>query len=198
VTREETPQARDHAKLEETGFEDFFRSQYRTLLTTLMSVGATLAEAEDAAQAAFMDTFNRWEHINSPNAYVRTAAVRQFINTRSRSRQGVRHAVHALETPSEVDAAADRDLTVWEGQQWVEQVLDLLTPTQREVVALTIDGLSTKEIAEILGKSAPNVRQHLSLARERLRKVVERGAQEGWRGAEEKPDSSTDRDDNAR
>lgn len=175
MTREKAPEAWSPAKQEEAEFADFFRDEWPRVIRTLMMLGATAPEAEDATQAVFLDIYKRWKNVTYPSAYVKRAAIHQFIKMRSRSQQRILHRLVAQETPSEIDATADRDLTVWEDQQWVEQVLDSLTPTQREVMAFIMDGLSSKEIAETMSKSEGNVRQHLSLARERLRKSVDEG-----------------------
>lgn len=41
--------------------------------------------------------------------------------------------------------------------------------TQRQVIELVMDGLSTREIAARLGKSEENIRQHLKNGRDRLK-----------------------------
>ena len=63
----------------------------------------------------------------------------------------------------------DDQLTAWEGEEYVEQLLGCLTPVQREVVRLVMDGRPTGEIAERLGKTPANVRQHLKHSRDRLK-----------------------------
>lgn len=68
-----------------------------------------------------------------------------------------------------LDDEADQDLTAqWVELNWIDQVLAELPPGQRRVVRYIFDGLSTKEIAELLGKNEPNVRSHLRHARKRL------------------------------
>ena len=46
---------------------------------------------------------------------------------------------------------------------------ECLTPTQRRVIELVMDGWSTHEIAEKLGKSNENIRQQLKNGRDRLK-----------------------------
>lgn len=163
---------------EQTEFEDFFRTQRRPLLAKLRFAGATPSEAEEIAQAAFVDALVRWEQISNPNAWLRTVAMRRFIKMRTRSRMGTLREAQAFGTHSEVDTAADRDLTVLEDQQWVEQMVQSLPPTQRTVMALVFDGHRPTEIAGILGKNEANIRQNLKHAREHLRRVLKRDAWE--------------------
>ncbi len=60
-------------------------------------------------------------------------------------------------------------MTCLEDNQYIEHLLKCLTPTQQKVIKLVMDGLSTREIAEELGKSDENVRQHLKNCRDRLK-----------------------------
>ena len=62
--------------LADEGFASFYRQEYRRLvLHLLLKVGASEAEAEDAAQAAMMQARKRWDRIRSPRAWVRKAAL---------------------------------------------------------------------------------------------------------------------------
>jgi len=164
----------DPEQAERTEFEAFFRTEYVRIIKILVVMGATLAEAEDATQAALTDAYQRWESIDRPGAYVRTAAVRQFLKNRQRRREGGhRELWAAARTPIEDAAAADQDFAAVEDQQWVTQILDKLPRAQREVIALIMDGFETKEIAELLGKQEMTIRQHKSLARRNLIKTLE-------------------------
>jgi DNA-binding CsgD family transcriptional regulator len=68
-----------------------------------------------------------------------------------------------------IEAHLDDRLAAGEDEQYVERLLECLTPRQRKVIKLVMDGWSTREIAEELGKSAENVRQHLKNGRDLLR-----------------------------
>jgi RNA polymerase sigma factor (sigma-70 family) len=148
----------------------FYAIEYGVLVRMLVIRGATIEEAEDAAQKAMADFVRRSQaaHLLArPAGYVRQAAVRFFIKERQRDRERRSREVRGdyLATGTHAD---DR-LTILEGQHDIELILECLTPTQRQVVKLVMEGLSTAEIAEELGKSDETVRQHLKKGRDRLK-----------------------------
>ena len=138
------------------------------LVTVAMAAGARMEEAKDAAQTTMMEIMQRGDQIEQPRAYARRAVISNFIKQRKRDILRLTKEVtdHQLSPPAEVDL----QMTAWEDRQWVEQTLNALTPGQRDVLQAVIDGLATKEIAELLGKSEPNIRKHLQLARQHLRR----------------------------
>jgi DNA-binding NarL/FixJ family response regulator len=56
-----------------------------------------------------------------------------------------------------------------EDGQYVERLLEFVTPIQRDVLRLVMEGLSTREIAGELHKSDENIRQHLKNGRDRIK-----------------------------
>src|SRR5262245_3084657 len=112
----------------------------------LMAMGASRADAEDAAQEAMVLAWQQWEGIRQPTAWVRTVAVRTFWKQAdSRPSQA-----EPLEL---VGDSADPDLGIFtEEQQQVLRLLRGLPVGQRTVIALFYDGLSCEEIAELTGK----------------------------------------------
>jgi RNA polymerase sigma factor (sigma-70 family) len=67
------------------------------------------------------------------------------------------------------EGQTDRELTVWEDQQWVRQLLESLPPMQRTVMALVVDEFTPAQVAEMLGKTPAAVRQTLRSARKHLK-----------------------------
>ena len=98
---------------------------------------------------------------------MRRAAHRFFIKERQRERERLPRELRGGHLV--IEAHLDDGLTAWEDEQYVEHLLECLTPTQRKVIELVMDGLSTHEIAEELGKSDENIRQHLKNGRYRLK-----------------------------
>jgi RNA polymerase sigma factor (sigma-70 family) len=116
-----------------------------------------------------MDFFRRsraGEAFSSPAAYVCRAAIRFFVKYRQRDRERQPREIRGghLTLP----AYLDDELTACEDEQWVEHVLESLTPAQHDVFKLVMDGMSTHAIAEQLGKSDATIRQHLKNGRDRL------------------------------
>ena len=50
------------------------------------------------------------------------------------------------------------------------RLLEFVTPIQRDVLRLVMEGLSTREIAAQLHKSNENIRQHLKNGRDRMKR----------------------------
>src|SRR5580693_4817142 len=124
--------------------EVFYAAEYPKLVKLLMLIfGASMEEAEDAAQKAMMDFAQRCgsagARIHNPAGYVRRAATHFFVKERQRD------------------------------GQYVERLLEFVTPIQRDVLRLVMEGLSTREIAGELHKSDENIRQHLKNGRDRIK-----------------------------
>lgn len=152
-------------------FITFFRAEYRPLLVTVMSVGATLVEADEAAASAMEEVLRRWNQIDAPLAYAKRAALSHFFKEKERGLDRVRQRLKdgAEARRGGVD---DAGLTVWEDRQWVMQILSSVPSAQREVLALVVDGFTPAEIARRLGKTADAVRQNLHAARARLSLIL--------------------------
>jgi RNA polymerase sigma-70 factor (ECF subfamily) len=148
--------------------ETFLTEHYRYFLAAPMALGATVDEAYEAVQATITDMLEKdtWSRLNlNPKAWV-YLAVRHTYYDQQRKRRRDR-AVETLPLPSGGDP--DGRPNVWEHRQWVAQLLASLPPAQREVFALTLDELSPREIADLLGKTPATIRQNLAHARKRLR-----------------------------
>jgi RNA polymerase sigma-70 factor (ECF subfamily) len=154
-------------------FVDFYRAHHRALLKTAMYTGATKPEAEDAVAETIRELLRRWSELNKPLAYAHRAVVSNFLKDRTRGLGPVRLRMieRGAGTP---DAAEDLGLTVAEGVEWVRQVLAPLPPGERDVMALVVDGHTSTEIAERLGRSPQAVRHSLSDARRRLKQLLQR------------------------
>jgi RNA polymerase sigma factor (sigma-70 family) len=151
--------------------EAFYAAEYPKLVKLLMLIfGASIEEAEDAAQKAMMDFAQRCgsagARIRNPAGYVRRAAAHFFVKERQRDRERL---PHELRGGYLVGAQLDRELTALEDEQYVERMLQYVTPIQRDVLRLVMQGLSTHEIGEELHKSDENIRQHLKNGRDRIK-----------------------------
>ena len=152
--------------------EVFYAAEYPKLVKLLMLIfGASMEEAEDAAQKAMMDFAQRCgsagARIRNPAGYVRRAATHFFVKERQRDRERLPHEIRGGYLVA--DAQPDRELTALEDGQYVERLLEFVTPIQRDVLRLVMEGLSTREIAGELHKSDENIRQHLKNGRDRIK-----------------------------
>jgi RNA polymerase sigma-70 factor (ECF subfamily) len=129
-----------------------------------------LGAAEDATQDAFAQAWARWDRISrydNPGAWVRRVAINKLRNAH-RSRLRGEAAIERMN--SGVSTAAS--LTELEP--------DLILGLQRLpykqrlcAVLFYVEGLSTAEVAEVMGISQGSVSQHLNRARTALRAYLE-------------------------
>ena len=154
------------------GFAEFFRVEFRGLVRTAMTAGATQAEAEDAAAKTLMEILRMWPLPGNPHAYARRAVVNNFIKDRTRG--NVRIARRLIERRPDLhqEDFEDGGLTALEDDEWVADVLSILPSAQREVMECIAKGLDRDDIANTLGKSKAAVRRHLCDARVRLAEVL--------------------------
>lgn len=149
--------------------EAFYATEYPKLVKILVLLDATVEEAEDAVQNAMADLIKRSRAGQAPDypaGYVRMAAFRFFIKERQRGRERLQREIRGGHLVLEVHL--DDRLDTMEDERYIKYLLGCLTSTQRKVIRLVMDGLSTHEIAEALSKSGDDVRQHLKNARDRL------------------------------
>jgi RNA polymerase sigma factor (sigma-70 family) len=155
--------------------EVFYTVEYPRLVKLLVFLDATVEEAEDAAQRAMADFVKRSKvagvRLDHAAWYVRRAAVNFFIKERQRDRDRLQREVRGGHLV--IEAHLDDQLTTLEDEQFIEHLIGCLTPTQQQVFRLIMAGLSARAIAEELGKSNDDVRQHLKNARNRLKQDPE-------------------------
>jgi DNA-directed RNA polymerase specialized sigma24 family protein len=70
----------------DASFDEFFRLRYRDLVRYVGRLGATLHDAEKAAQDAMMAAYERWQRIDNPDACVWRVACRSYLRTDRRRR----------------------------------------------------------------------------------------------------------------
>lgn len=131
-------------------------------------MGASRADAEDAAQEAMIAAWQQWESIREPAAWVRTTAARAFWKHNHQQPH-----TSPLEDATPQPPGRDEDLAIFaEEQRRVLRLLRGLPAEQRAVAALHYDGLPPQEIAKLIGKPAATVRSHLRHARTTLKEVI--------------------------
>lgn len=154
----------------EEEFEAFFDEQYASLLIFATWWGKDPHDADDAVARVMVYIGRNWNTIRDPIAYARRAVTRAILNVR-RDRSRDRYVpVPDDQLPEQAQDAGDLDRM--EGQEWVDDLLGKLPPTQRVVLSRYLDGLSMSEIAAELRKNESTIRQNLKLGRDRLRPLV--------------------------
>lgn len=158
-----------------SGFEAFYGGSYREVVKAAMVAGATFDEAEDAASKTYVEMLEKWPVQGVPLNYARKAVVSNFIKDKSRgSRRVVQRLTERGPVSVRQEGTEDTGLCALEIQEWVENVLSELTPSQREVMERIARGLDYDEIAVDLGKSREVVRRRVCDARARLVQILDR------------------------
>jgi RNA polymerase sigma-70 factor (ECF subfamily) len=153
----------------------------------LYSIGSRIlrdnSEAEDMVQDVFLYIHKKHAAFDSSKGTVRSwifqiAYTQALIRRRELRSQGIyalglRGDVHAPEPRSDVFAEYDRSVEGLFGRNSWRNVLELLTEDQRETLRLHFfEGYTFEEIAEELGQTYVNVRNHHYRGLEKIRKYL--------------------------
>ena len=148
-------------------FDVFFRREYRSVLGLAIALCGNRWAAEDLTQEAFAAAERRWAEVGDldrPGAWVRRVIANKAV---SRWRRQVAEALAWRRMPDRKGMATDAELSVEADELWA--AVRRLPKRQSQVLALTyLDGLSTSEVGEVLGCSAPTVKTHLQRGRATL------------------------------
>ncbi|WBB65862.1 SigE family RNA polymerase sigma factor [Micromonospora sp. WMMD812] len=151
------------------GFEEFYRTTRHRVVTVLYALGGDLAEAQDAAQEAYVRAWQRWERISAygdAEAWVRTVGHRLLINRWRKIRNGLvayrRHGTDpAVPPPSENTVA-------------LVAALRRLPAEQREAIVLHhLADLSVAEIAAQTSAPTGTVKARLARGRKSLATMLD-------------------------
>jgi RNA polymerase sigma-70 factor (ECF subfamily) len=151
----------------DASFDEFFRLRYRDLVRYVGRLGATVDDAEEAAQDAMMAAYERWHRIRNPDAWVWRVACRAYLRTHRRRR--LREVLQPGERLSQPGAVDESDTLA--GILQVRGLLLRLAVQQRRVMAWWLDGYRFDEIATKLDVRPATVRSLFRHARARLRDV---------------------------
>jgi RNA polymerase sigma factor (sigma-70 family) len=156
-----SPSGRPQAPDSQEQFACFYRTHIGRLGVYLLYQGAPAHLAAEFAQEAMITAYQKWDTITSPGAYTYTVAYRAFL----------RYTLRVTELPvaevAEPTALLPRpgDAEAWLQEQEILELLRTLPPRQRQILALTLDGWSPSEIAELLEIEASAIRSSLMKAR---------------------------------
>jgi RNA polymerase sigma-70 factor (ECF subfamily) len=148
-----------------TAFDQLVRRHLRAAYAVALAVLGRPADADDVAQEAFVAALERLDDCREPARF--SGWLLQIVRNR---------ALHALEKRRLRDARDEVDVAVAGTagdvvlRAHLLAALATLTPVQREIVLLhDLDGWTHAEIADVLGITENNCRQHLFTARRTLR-----------------------------
>ncbi len=153
----------------ETEFRDFVRAQMEPLRGLAYLTCGDWQAAEDAVLTVLARLYVKWNRVERPASYARTAVVRAAIDeTRRpwwRREQARSHAMPDPETPDGTHAVDER--------LHIREALSELPPKIRAVVVLRfLEGLSVQETAEALGFPTGTVKSYTSRGLDALRQIL--------------------------
>jgi RNA polymerase sigma-70 factor, ECF subfamily len=167
---------------DEGALDELIARKTRPLVQLAARILGDEEEARDVVQVTF---FRLWEHRGrfddrwSPNTWIYRIATNLAIDqlrsrrSRERSHEPVRHHLRRVE-----DDRSHRDLSDLQGREVAAIFRELaagLSAKQRTVFLLReVEGLSSQEVAGIVGCRESTVRNHLFNARKTLRKELVR------------------------
>jgi RNA polymerase sigma-70 factor (sigma-E family) len=160
----------------EGSFEEYVTARGDMLLRFAYVLSGDRYLAEDLVQEVLSRIHGRWHRmakVEQPDAYLRTAIVRQFLSWRRLRSSGETPTDQLPERLSIADTA-----TRYAAQDEMWRLLAALPRRQRTVLVLRfyVD-LPDPEIAEMVGCRETTVRVHASRGLARLRRLLDSSAQ---------------------
>ncbi|HEX2773816.1 MAG TPA: SigE family RNA polymerase sigma factor [Micromonosporaceae bacterium] len=151
------------------GFEEFYRTTRHRVVTVLYALGGDLAEAQDAAQEAYVRAWQRWQRVSGygdPEAWVRTVGYRLLINRWRKIRNGF--AAYVRHGPEPAPAAPSENTVA------LVAALRRLPEEQRQAIVLHhMADLSVAEIAAQTETPAGTVKARLARGRRALAELLD-------------------------
>ncbi len=150
-------------------FELFYMRQRKRLVSLAYVVSGSRAGAEDLAQEALMAACKSWEEIrrkDNPEAWVRRILLNKAA---SHTRRRIAEVRALARRPHDLNVIPFPEVTGEIDQIWRE--VRKLPRRQTQVIALTyLEGLTSREIADVLEISKESVSTHRQRARNTLAK----------------------------
>jgi RNA polymerase sigma-70 factor, ECF subfamily len=156
-------------------FESTMRQYERLVLVTALRLLGNLADAQDVSQEVFLRLYRNLGKIQADRqaAWLYRVTVNVCHDLRRR-----RPASVAVEDAGELvsmEADPQRQTTEAERRRVLEMSLRTLSEKERAALVLRdLEGLSTDEVARVLGSSEATVRSQISKARIKVKDFVER------------------------
>jgi RNA polymerase sigma-70 factor, ECF subfamily len=157
---------------ERAAFEQIMAQTERRVLRIALRLLNNPQDAQDAAQEVFLRLYKHWRRLDSAGGY-EPWLFRVTVNVCHDMARRRPRAV-ALEDAPE-PAGAPPDFEFAQHREIVRRALGRLGEKERAALVLRdVEGLSTREVARILGSSETTVRSQISTARLKLRDFASR------------------------
>lgn len=147
-------------------YEEFVSAYSTTLFRTAYLLTGNHADAEDLLQSALVTVYAKWRHVSratAPDAYARRTLINTFVSSRRPARFRRERLVQNPPDATTLDPDPDDRLALW-------PLVRALPRRQRAVVVLRYyEGLSEREIADVLKIATGTVKSTCSAALRSLR-----------------------------
>jgi RNA polymerase sigma-70 factor (ECF subfamily) len=157
-------------------FEMLMRQHERLVLVTALRLTGNMADAQDISQEVFLKLYRNLRKLDGA-ARVASWLYRVTVNA-CRDLQRRKRPETPVEFAGDLPAAGmdpQQAATVAERRRVLEMSLRMLPEKERAALVLRdLEGLSTGEVARVLGSSEATVRSQISKARVKVRAFVER------------------------
>ena len=143
-------------------FEEFYRAEYLPMVRLAFGLLDTPESAEEITQDAFAKVFERWDRLDNPGGYLRTAVV-----------NGARSELRRREVRRRIRPGWPRQISA--EQDYMLDALERLPTRRKTALVLRYYGaMSEQEIAETMGVRPGTVKSLLSGGLAQLREVIDR------------------------
>ncbi len=143
-------------------FDSLYQREYAPMVRLARGLVDSEGVAEELVQDAFVSLYERWDRLDEPGGYLRTAVV-----NRARSelrKRAVRRRIGLDRRPEEAPGEQD----------YLIDALDRLSPKRRTALVLRFYAqLPEKEIAAVMGVRPGTVKSLVSRGLADLRKVIQ-------------------------
>lgn len=158
-------------------FDQLMRLHEKQVLGTALRLLGNPEDAQDAAQETFLRLYRNLSKLPDMQE-IRSWLYRVTVNICHDAHRGrKRRRWEPLSGPEPASAAPDPE-AVWDAAErgrLLEQALTTLPEKERAAVVLRdVEGLTTREVAEILGSSEVTVRSQICVARRKLKRFTDR------------------------
>jgi RNA polymerase sigma-70 factor (ECF subfamily) len=156
-----------------TDFTELLRAHRGIILKVSASYCRSRDERDDLAQEIAAALWQSWPAYEPARTFS-TWMYRIALNVAISHRRRAQHREHEVlgEADVELVGAADVDIEAQQRFEVLQRAIRLLTPVNRALLLLQLDGCSQRECAEVLGTSEGNVATRLGRIKDQLRRIT--------------------------
>ena len=156
-------------------FDQLMREHERLVLMTALRLLGRLEDAQDASQEVFLRLYRNLSKVGTPTLAPWLYRVTVNVCHDMRRKQAPSADIDDLPEPAASDPDPQRLTTEAERRRALALSLRMLPEKERAALVLRdLEGLSTDEVARVLGSSEATVRSQISKARVKVRGFLER------------------------